>query len=171
MTGALKVAKAGLSTVLAVKEAAALALHPVQWLKDKLIETVAAALLESLTRTVGPELARHALDKLSVADRTFPYELEVPVPEKAQSLLDGDGLQVAQDVANEVLAGPLELLGYRLAKVAVRFDQDQSRLVVSFEAGLMRTAPAQLSQSVAAPAAGVASPGSAGSPAGTAAAP
>ena len=137
----LSLAKTGVKTALAAKETACAVLHPVQWLKDKLVEALALALLAALKATVGPELAAKAIDRLSLEGKTLPCSLSVPVPERVRQYLDADGLLLAQDVANEALAGPLELLGYRLGRLQVAFIEETGKLDVTFEVGLMPLKP------------------------------
>ena len=145
----LDAAKGGLTAIRTAKEAAGAVLHPVQWAKEKLIGTLAGLLLEALKATVGPKLAQSTLDRLSLEGKTLPFTLNVTVPAAARTYLEGEGLALAEEIANETLAGPLELLGYRLGTLRAHFDAMTGELRLELQAGLIPTAPLPAAPSAA----------------------
>ena len=124
----MAIAKAGWSAFSTAKDAVNAVTSPVRFVKDKALEFVALALLSALKTTVGPKLAQMALDRLNLVGKTIPLSVPVRVPATVAKRLDADMLALAQNVANEALAGPLELLGYRLGRLSVALDADTRML-------------------------------------------
>ena len=137
----LQLAKTGWSAYSTAKDAVTAVTKPVQWVKDKLVEVLAESVLAVFKATVGPALAHQAFDRLNLVEKTLPFQFEVPVPSAASAHLTGEELELAQAVVNEALAGPLELLGYRLGKVGVALDEQTHRLKVSLKVGILPAVP------------------------------
>lgn len=138
---ALKAAQTGWSAYQTVKSGVTAVTKPVQWLKDKLVGLLVSALLAAFKATLGPALAQMAVERLNLVGKTFTKAFEVPVPAAARDhLADPLALQLVKDIANEALAGPLELLGYRAGRVDVEYLTDAGRLRLTLELGMLPAA-------------------------------
>ncbi len=138
---ALKVAQTGWSAYQSVKSGVTAVTRPVQWLKDKLVGLLVSALLAAFKATLGPALAQTAVERLNLVGKTLTKTFDVPVPSAAKDYLtDPQALQLVKDIANEALASPLELLGYRAGRVDAQYLADEDKLRLTLELGVLPAA-------------------------------
>lgn len=135
----LKTVRVGYNTWRNVKAGVDMVLHPVQWVKDQLIGALKAMLIAAVTKSMGGAAAKAVVEKLDLEGKTYPLGLSIPLPAKVRSIvLDPENMGLVQDVINDVLAAPLEVLGYRLVQVAFECSPDGESLGIRSEIGLRR---------------------------------
>lgn len=143
----IKTVRAGYKTWRSVKAGVDMCLHPVQWAKDQLIGALKAVLIAAVTKSMGGAAARALVEKLDLEGKTYPLSLSIPLPTKVRDIvLDPENMTLVQEVINDVLAIPLEVLGYRLAQVAFECSPDGKSFVVRSEIGLRRLGEAMVSK-------------------------
>lgn len=133
----LSVAKGTLKAYSATKAVVATVAHPIQSAKNAIVDAAVSVIVKTLTATLGPVLAEKFVDKANIVDKSVPLNLSLSLPEKVASKVDEQTLQLIQEAANEAMAGPLELLGYRLGSLELRLDEER-QLSVALKVGVLR---------------------------------
>ena len=117
--------------------------HPITWVRDKIKELLIEAIVDLALAALSDDIKQSVRDKVANHQKTVDFAL--PVPALLHSTLDTDsrGLTLLHEMANDALAAPLALLGYRVGSLDLAWDAEAKAVQARLEVGLRNSsAPA-----------------------------
>ena len=127
---AFKVYSVGRSTVAIVTK-------PGRWVRDQVVSLLKSLIVKAFMAAAGRFLSTSTTGAIQDASKSFKFS--VTVPSAARKLFDDpEILPIVESVANDALAAPLALAGYRIGTLSATHDLAQNLLSFDLEMKLAK---------------------------------
>jgi hypothetical protein len=134
----VSVAKAGYEVFKLGKSVVGLARKPAWEARKLAIKAARSALLMALKAAFGEKWAANLIGRLSVAGKSRQGSVELAVPKwLARWTMDPQGAVLVEQVVNDVLELPFELVGYKVAHARIGYDEESRKLTLGLELGVI----------------------------------
>lgn len=111
-------------------------LHPVRWVRKKVFTGLLKMFIALAMRALNDDQKASIRDRATVLKRTVRFS--VPVPRSLHKNFNEDDkpLKLLHAVANDAMAVPLALIGYRIGVLDLAWNQEAGRIDAMLEAGI-----------------------------------
>lgn len=111
-------------------------LHPVRWVRKKIFTGLLKVFIAIAMRALNDEQKASIRDRATGLKRVVRFS--VPVPRSLHKNFIGDDkpLKLLHTVANDAMAVPLALIGYRIGTLDLAWNQETGRIDAVLEAGI-----------------------------------
>ncbi|HEY6436703.1 MAG TPA: hypothetical protein VIY47_08935 [Ignavibacteriaceae bacterium] len=112
----------------AVKNTVGAIAHPVTWVRDQIRDMIISAAVKIAVAIVGEKVANIAKEK--IGDVAKDIDFSVPIPEKLRKsfIEDGETDKILVGLANDAMAMPLAMLGFKVGEIKAERNEDSSEL-------------------------------------------
>lgn len=111
-------------------------LHPVRWVRKKIFTGLLKVFIAIAMRALNDEQKASIRDRATGLKRVVRFS--VPVPRSLHKNFNEDDkpLKLLHTVANDAMAVPLALIGYRIGTLDLAWNQETGRIDAMLEAGI-----------------------------------
>jgi hypothetical protein len=113
--------------------------HPVSWVRDQIKEYLIEKVVDLALFALKDEHKQKVRDTVANHQKTVTFTIPAPSVLHDTLAADTKALPMLHELANDALAAPLALLGYRLGKLHLAWDEEEKGVRATLEVGLSHT--------------------------------
>lgn len=121
------------------RQTAAVVTHPITWVRDQIKTRLVGAVVELALSTLSDDTKRAVTDKVTNHKKTVSFAIPVPSVLHSTFASSDTPLKLLHQLANDALAAPLALLGYRVGTLGLAWDAEALTVRSTLELGISST--------------------------------